>query len=581
MVILFGGAGVDFWPVNRLRTSLRAALVALALTQANAGCGGGRSELPPGVLVITEGEQTASFIRNFNPLLELGDVRWPTLRGMYEPLMIFDQLNGKWVPWLCTASHWEDGAEALVFDLRAGVKWSDGRDMGVSDILFTFDLIKRFPALDLRGAWKHLASVEAVGEHQIRFRFKEAHVPGFSAIAHQPIVPEHVWSKVEDPVSFANPDPVATGPFTEVLKFENQVYEIGKNKHYWMEGKPAFESIRFPAFASNDQATLALVSGEVDWAGYFVPAVDRTFVARDPEHNAYWFPLVEGTVFLYPNTTVAPYDSVQVRKAISQAIDRKLLVQVAMYGYTRPADATGLSDAYAKWRDPKVVEAGDWVRHDLAAANAAFDAAGLIKNEDGWRVGPDGEVWEPTVRVPAGFSDWVSAGQVIVVGLREAGVDARLKTYDFGAWYDEIQRGEFELSLGWSVPEPSPYDYFRSLMSEETLFPVGEVAVANWHRWASPEADAALARLKPAFDEETQRSAINELQAIFSENAPAIPLFPGPVWAEFNTTRFTGFPTPENPYAPPSPNFKPQALLVLTQLKARAPTPAQEGAAKR
>jgi peptide/nickel transport system substrate-binding protein len=490
---------------------------------------------------------------------------------MYEPLMVFDQLNGKWVPWLGTDYAWEDGAKGLVFDLRPGVKWSDGRDLRVEDVVFTFELMKKFPALDLRGVWKHLVGVEAVGADKVRFRFAREHVPGFAAIAHTPIVAEHIWSKVEDPVSWPNPNPVATGPFTEVLKFETQVYEIGKNPHYWMPGKPGFDSMRFPAFASNDQATLALVSGEVDWAGYFVPAIDRTFVSRDPENNDYWFPLVEGTVFLYANTTKAPYDSVEIRKAISQAIDRELLVDVAMHGYTRPADATGLSDAYAKWRDSAVVEAGTWVKHDSAAAAAAFDAAGYAKNDEGWRVGPDGEVWQPSVHVPSGFSDWVRAGQVIVAGLREAGVDASLKTYDFGAWYDEIQRGEFELSIGWSVPEPSPYDFYRSLMSKETLHPVGESATSNWHRFASPKADAALARLEPAFDEATQRSAVNELQAIFSENAPAIPLFPGPVWAEFNHRRFTGFPTEDNPYAPPSPNLKPQGLLVLTQLEARTP----------
>jgi peptide/nickel transport system substrate-binding protein len=519
-------------------------------------------------LVVTEGEQTASFIRNFNPLLELGDVRWPTVRGMYEPLMIFDQLNGKWVPWLATDYRWERGAKELVFEIREGVKWSDGRDMTIRDIEFTFELIKKFPALDLRGAWKHLESIRTEGQ-SIHFVFKAPHVPGMGAIAHQPIVPEHVWASVEDPVSWNNPDPVATGPFTEILKFETQVYEIGRNPHYWMPNKPAFDAMRFPAFAANDQATLALVSGEVDWAGYFVPAIDRTYVGKDPEHHDYWFPLIEGCVFLYPNTTKPPYDQVQVRKAISRAIDRELLVEVAMHGYTRPADASGLSDAYAKWRDPQVVDEGTWVQHDTAAAEAAFDAAGLTKNAEGWRVGPDGEVWQPQVHVPSGFSDWVRGGQVIVAGLREAGVDASLKTYDFGAWYDKIQRGEFELSIGWSVPEPSPYDYFRNLMSSETVAPIGESSNGNWHRFANPEADAALAALRPATDEKTQREAVNRLQRVFSEFAPAIPLFPGPVWAEFNDRRFTGFPTQDNPYAPPTPGLKPQALLVLTELQAR------------
>jgi peptide/nickel transport system substrate-binding protein len=54
-------------------------------------------------------------------------------------------------------------------------------------------------------------------------------------------------------------------------------------------------------------------------------------------------------------------------------------------------------------------------------------------------------------------------------------------------------------------------------------------------------------------------------------DAPALPLFPGPDWYEYVTTRFTGFPTKENPYAPgppfSTPTFAPNALLVLTSVK--------------
>jgi peptide/nickel transport system substrate-binding protein len=119
----------------------------------------------------------------------------------------------------------------------------------------------------------------------VGFRFQREYVPGFAAIAHQPIVPEHAWRAVPDPVAFANPDPVATGPFTEVRLFRGQVYELGRNPRYWQLGKPAVEAIRLPAFPANDQANLALADGELDWAANYVPAVERVFVRRDPAHH--------------------------------------------------------------------------------------------------------------------------------------------------------------------------------------------------------------------------------------------------------------------------------------------------------
>ena len=65
----------------------------------------------------------------------------------------------------------------------------------------------------------------------------------------------------------------------------------------------------------------------------------------------------------------------------------------------------------------------------------------------------------------------------------------------------------------------------------------------------NPEADALLSQFAATSDEAEQKDLANQLQALFVENFPAIPLFPGPQWGEFNSTRFTDFPSEENPYA--------------------------------
>ncbi len=525
----------------------------------------------PGVIVIDEGKQTATFLRNFNPLMEVGDQRWPATRSIYEPLMIFNPAVGEYVPWLATSSTWSEDHRRLRFALRPGVRWSDGAPFTAADVAFTFDLLRRIPALDLRGVWQFIEAVEAVDQHTVELRFRRVFIPGFAYLAQQPIVAAHVWRDVDDPVTWKNPDPVGTGPFTEITTFQTQAYEIARNPHGWHPpaGPPGSEvrALRFLALPANDQSALALIHGELDWAGSFVPAIERIFVGKDRAHHHYWFPPIDGGVLLYAATSRPPYDDVRVRKALSMAIDRQLVVKVGMHDYVRTADATGLNDAHRRFLDPQAVAAGDWVRHDPERAEQLLDEVGLRRGGDGWRRLPGGGRWSVTIQVPAGFSDWVRAAQVIARGLRAAGIDARMQAYDFNAWYEKIQQGDFALSLGWSEPYPAPYGFYRAMMSSDTRKPLGDGAPENWHRFALPRADELLRALEQTADPAEEHRLTAELQRLFVEHAPAIPLFPGPSWGEFNSSRFTGFPSADQPYAPLSPNLTPQALLVLTRLR--------------
>lgn len=516
-----------------------------------------------GVLTVLQ-EQQAAWIRNFNPLIVTGGARWPTAAGIYEPLAIYNRMQGEWVPWLATHWSWEEPARVLVLQLREGVQWSDGRPFSSADVLCTYTLLKKFPALDSGGVWSFVESVVVRDDHTVEFRFVRPYALGLSLIAQQPIVPAHLWAELPDPVSYANPNPVGTGPFTEVLRFDSAIWELGRNPHYWQPGKPAVRALRFPAVSSNDQALLALIQGDLDWAGSFVPAVERTYVARDPEHFHYWFPAASDTVFLYPQTTAPPLDDVRVRRALSMAIDRSLLVKVAMHNYTVPAHPTGLSDGYRAWR----MEDADttWVSYDPQAAGALLDEAGWPVGKDGWRQNSAGETLRLPILCPAGWSDWVRAAQNIHSNLAAIGVDAPLQGMDFSTWYDRVSRGDFHLSLGWSVSGPTPYPFYRALMGQELRKPVGEAAAANWHRFGSPQADQLLSSFEATTDETAQRDIVTQLQALFIAEAPAIPLFPTASWGEASTRHFSGFPSAADPYALLSPNAVPDNLLVLTRI---------------
>jgi peptide/nickel transport system substrate-binding protein len=420
--------------------------------------------------------------------------------------------------------------------------------------------------------WSFLDRVEAVSDSIVDFRFQRVFIPGADEVGAQQIVPQHTWKDVKDPITFANENPVATGPFTEIRTFQNQVYEVGRNPNYWQKGKPMIDALRFPAYPSNDRANMAMVFDEADWAGNFVPAIDRVYVSRAPKSHGYWFPPVGSMVFLYANTKRAPFDDARVRKALSMAIDRDLMLDVALFHYSRAADATALSDSYSPWRDSTAIREGDWVHHDLARASAMLDSAGYKKGPDGKRLLKNGTPWKYDVLVVSGWSDWVRAAQVIVRGLRELGIDANVRTFDFSAWFQRVQEGDFDLSLGWSFDGPTPYTFYRWLMSSSTVKPKGQASMGNWQRYGSDAADRALTAFERSSDPAEQKRLVSEMQHVFVEQAPAIPLYPGPSWAEYNKGRFDGFPSAKDPYADASPNKydRGEVLLVLTNLRPKA-----------
>jgi len=158
---------------------------------------------------------------------------------------------------------------------------------------------------------------------------------------------------------------------------------------------------------------------------------------------------------------------------------------------------------------------------------------------------------------------------VISRNLQDCGIDAKLRTYDFSAWFEKLTRGDYDLSLGWTEEGDTPHGIYRGLMSARHRVPRGESASRNWERYDGAEADALLSRMEASVKREEQRALGVDLQQIFLRDLPAIPLFPSPSWGEYNSKRFVGWPNAENPYVRLSPNHPPETLLVMTQLEPR------------
>ncbi len=213
-----------------------------------------------------------------------------------------------------------------------------------------------------------------------------------------------------------------------------------------------------------------------------------------------------------------------------------------------------------------MVDAGSWVKRDVAAANKLLDDGGYAKDGD-TRKTKDGTPFKFELNVVTGWSDWVSVCQIMAQNLKEIGFDITVKSFEVSAWQDKVQKGDFQLSIGWSSQGATPFNFYRGVMSKETFHAIGQVSTENWQRFSSQDAEDLLAKFAQTSKADEQKAIAAELQKIYSDNAPGIPLNPGPQWGEYNSKRFTGFPDKDNPYAVLSTYAYPDRLLVFMQLK--------------
>ena len=530
---------------------------ASACTSASGQASGGSS--PGGTLTIQGDSGNPTLVENFNPFLSATELHGTYL--IYEPLEIPSPVDGSYTPFLATGYKFTNPT-TLVYTIRSGVKWSDGTPFTPADVVFTFNLLKKYPALDGNGVWSQLSGVSSSG-NTVTFTFKTPNVPFAATIAQTPIVPAHIWSKIAKPATFANTSPVGTGPF-KLSSFAPTQYTLTKNPLYWDAAKIAPSKVVFPAEASS-QATnqLDVSSGEFDWAYTYMPDVQQTYVDRDPAQNRYWFP-PGGAIGLYLNLTQAPYTSVDFRQGISEALDRATIAKKAVDGYMAPASMSGLIlPNLKKWLDPSLPNQGV-ISQNIVTAKADFAKAGYTMH-GGKLTGPGGKQAAMTIVMPNSFTDWVAAGTEISSELSAVGIKVSLDEPQYAQYSQDIQTGAFNAAIGGFGGTGSPYTDFSEALNSTYAAPLHTATANNFERFKSSAVDQALATLASSTSPAAQQQATDKLQTMMYNTAPIVLLYYGGSWGLFSTKHFTGWPSASDPYTLPT-NYNNSLLTVVTHL---------------
>jgi peptide/nickel transport system substrate-binding protein len=536
-----------------------AAATSLVACQGSANNASSSSGVKSGGTLTIEGDAgNPTLVENFNPL---ASAQMHGTYLIYEPMEIPSPIDGTYTPFLATGYKFTNPT-TLVYTIRQNVKWSDGTPFTPADVVFTFNLLKKFPALDLQGVWQQMSAITASG-NDVTVTFKTPNVPFAGTIAQTPIVPQHLWASVADPTKFANTKPIGTGPYT-LASFAPTQYALAKNPTYWQASKVVPTQVLFPAQASNQSTNqLDVTSGKFDWAYNFLPDVQKTFIDRDSAHNVYWFP-PGGTIALYLNLTKAPYSDVNFRKGLSLSLDRTTIETKAVNGYMGVASLSGLIlPNLQKWLDPSLPAKGV-VAQDKTAAAAAFAAAGYTTT-GGKLVDKSGKQASMTIVMPTNFSDWVAAATEVRTELGAAGIKVTLDLPQYAQYSSSIQAGTFDAAIGGFGGTGNPYTDFNNALNSSFATAVNTPTSNNFERFKSPAVDQALATLASATAMPAQLKATEALEQVMFTQVPVVLMYYGGSWGLFSTKNFTGWPSAAHPYTLPT-NYSNAMLVVLTHL---------------
>lgn len=515
--------------------------------------------------ILTTNATEATLTRNLNPH---SPSVIPMVQGLiYETLFYFNPLkpiDQEPVPQLGESYEWNEDGTALTVTVRKGVTWTDGEAFTAGDVAFTFNRISETDALNDGGT---APTAEATDDTTVVITYAESsYLEGPNALARTWIIPEHLFTDVEDLATYANEDPIGTGAF-QLDDFTPESYLLLANPNYWEEGRPGIDGVRAITTSGNQSATDQWLAGDIDYMSSAIPNLEG-HVEKNPDLAYTNTGISQAALFAASNTELGcegPQTDVAVRKALYYGMDREQLSKLAFFDLgTDISPSFALPERDADFIDPSI---------DLAPWNAQPEEAKKVLEGAGYALGSDGIYAKGEVRVsmtvscPTGWSDFVTALDTLAQQYKEIGIELIPQQVSVNEWNDAKAKGTFQLvidSVG-QGPAPDPYYPYRNQFSTESTVPVGENGnpYQNITRFSDPDVDAALDAAAATDDPEAKKEHYFLIQKRLVEVMPAIPLLIGSSLTEYNTSRATGWPTEDDLYAYPMSWSAPDNSIVL------------------
>lgn len=488
-----------------------------------------------------------------NPFLSGGTKDVESASLVIEPLARYDE-TGKLVPWLAsevpTVSNGgvSEDLTSITWKIKPGIMWSDGTPFTAADVKFTADY-----CMDPAGGcaqvtkFEGVTSVDIIDDLTVKVTFGGQtpfpygpFVGGESPIIQAAQFANCMGAKAPE-CTEANFNPIGTGPFVVDEFRPNDVISMSANPNFREEGKPAFAKLTFKGGGDATAAGRSVMeTGEFDYAWNLQLAPD--VIAKMQEGGkgtpvAGFGPLVERIMVnntnpdpaLGPNerSVIRPHPSLSdpaVRKAMSLAIDRPLLVEV---GYGQAGKVTcNLVPA------PAAVNSTTFncSTQDIAGANKLLEDAG-------WVLGADGVRAKNGVRLSYLYQTSTNAVRqdfqaLIKQWFQEIGIETELRNIDASVFFggdpgspDTFQKFYADLEMyANTFNGTDPQSYLANYLCDKAPTPQSQWQGENISRFCDPAYDALHAKLAQTADIDERAKISRDLNDMLISAGTLIPL---------------------------------------------------------
>ena len=412
-----------------------------------------------------------------------------TYHNVFEGLVRFDQ-TGAIVPAL--AGSWETSEDGLTytFKIREGVKFHDGSDLTLDDVVAAFERAKDPDSGHTHSEYyEAIESVTAGEDNTITLQLSR---PDWTLLYDLARPDSIIYPAAQ--AETQRSQPIGTGPFRFVDYVEGSEVRLEKFADYYLEGVPYLDAVTFEIIPDPNTRFAALQSGDIDLIGVALPPEQFMQLEGNPS--------LKGTqgnatteITLALNNTRPPLDNPLVRQAVTYAIDKQQIVNGAFFGLGTVI-GTHMSPVEGYYVDLNPYP------YDPEKAKELLAEAGY----------PDG--FEIKFELPEPYNIERRTGEVIAQQLAQIGIQTDLSVVEWGTWVQRIfLGGDYDMTIiGHS--EPRDINVYGN--------------PDYYYHYDNPEINTLLDEIEATPDEAQQTRLYQEIAKTIADDAVNVWVFSPP-----------------------------------------------------